>query len=654
MSTWLYQFWLFSFKTAKHWGRGPRFWNQVNLGFDKYQETALISAPDTPARCDAGGASNQADSLPPQQQEALQPINLCRWSVHTREIAYSEDDADIDQSAFSRGRVDDPDNEQEWRDWPKSWHQHTLPAKLRENLESNDFSDLDVNCLPMGVSQVLKTTPRAENDLLREAFSFSILSRNVHLALDLATKLREGKEEVSDLHFYHLATSYIDGAKTCCNLFDGLVRGFTSTKNCIENSRTNELGHTILDNLMIAILKSHTICTPGSVEQRWMQEHRFRGEEVDICGRWDADSDCVRALLAQGKPTIPTHWKHKLCHTSTQTIIHLMTSLIMGDPKAFEAPSGLFLHDCPCCRLQLKLPPLHTFVLTAFALARHGLKNEDLFGMLACLLCILSYGARTLATAQVSVSALLKEQHPGVCDHEMLNAVELATRLQDRFELQWSEDVRIGWKIFVCILKRSRDQWAPRRPDDGYLSEAPVSNSHFHNLEEEFVAYGAEGSIVNVDGLMDIDIRDTNGSSPSQESDSTHQLDLERDPECRHSLGSDESHNNYFGNDRELGLLWAAVRTEMLTYRRQSGDCAWNSAYFDMRTVLHCLMTNTPIQIDFVEQGLMKDHCLCGYFYGDFYGLVTMEDVSERYFANLEDWSRITVIPPPARDESDF
>ena len=28
MSTWLYQFWFFPFKTVKHWGRGPRGWTE--------------------------------------------------------------------------------------------------------------------------------------------------------------------------------------------------------------------------------------------------------------------------------------------------------------------------------------------------------------------------------------------------------------------------------------------------------------------------------------------------------------------------------------------------------------------------------------------------------------------------------------------------
>src|SRR4030095_8281620 len=51
MSTWLYQFWFFSFKTAKYWNRGPRFWNADRLRFMDHQ---LINLPSLPATPDMG------------------------------------------------------------------------------------------------------------------------------------------------------------------------------------------------------------------------------------------------------------------------------------------------------------------------------------------------------------------------------------------------------------------------------------------------------------------------------------------------------------------------------------------------------------------------------------------------------------------------
>lgn len=61
-----------------------------------------------------------------------------------------------------------------------------------------------------------------------------------------------------------------------------------------EKPHINDLGHTVLDSLMASILKSHTSRVPGVVHTTFGNDQRFAGEEVDICGRWDADSDSIR------------------------------------------------------------------------------------------------------------------------------------------------------------------------------------------------------------------------------------------------------------------------------------------------------------------------------------------------------------------------
>ena len=52
LSMWMYQFWLFSFKKAKHWGRGPHDWIAGILGFDDYRQRKAISTfpANTPGR----------------------------------------------------------------------------------------------------------------------------------------------------------------------------------------------------------------------------------------------------------------------------------------------------------------------------------------------------------------------------------------------------------------------------------------------------------------------------------------------------------------------------------------------------------------------------------------------------------------------------
>src|SRR5207247_1658208 len=101
----------------------------------------------------------------------------------------------------------------------------------------------------------------------------------------------------------------------------------------IALNNINSNGHTILDGLMMSILRSHTNVTPGEISTNLADSTRFLGEEKDICGRWDADSVSVRQLYRQGNPRIPTEWKHIFCHSAAQAICHSMIA-IFGPPSS--------------------------------------------------------------------------------------------------------------------------------------------------------------------------------------------------------------------------------------------------------------------------------------------------------------------------------
>lgn len=198
-------------------------------------------------------------------------------------------------------------------------------------------------------------------------------------------------DKIRQLNLIHLAATFLDGSKACCNVINRIwiKNGFV-----FRTSDVDKLGHTVFDKLMITILKFHTSITPDIVDDGLREEIRFPGEETDICGRWDADSDCVRALLGMGNPRIPYEWKHKFCHTSIQVICHSIYSLayadsLKDDTSFADVPSGLFVKHCVFCGLKMQLTPLHLVVLTAFNLVEFGANDEDLFGMLAVLLSML-------------------------------------------------------------------------------------------------------------------------------------------------------------------------------------------------------------------------------------------------------------------------
>jgi hypothetical protein len=71
--------------------------------------------------------------------------------------------------------------------------------------------------------------------------------------------------DIVDLFPYHLATAFLDGSTNCCNIFYALMWEH-KLENYIIRLYINDKGHTVLDNLMITILKSHTSCPPVTVD----------------------------------------------------------------------------------------------------------------------------------------------------------------------------------------------------------------------------------------------------------------------------------------------------------------------------------------------------------------------------------------------------
>ncbi len=328
-------------------------------------------------------------------------------------------------------------------------------------------------------------------------------------------------------------------------------------------------------------------------------EKRFPGEEIDICGRWDADSDCIRALLAAGNPHVPFAWKHKFCHTSAQTICHCLEKLCLYAKQIGEAkdipqiPSGLFVKYCLCCGLKMQLLPLHSIVLVTFALAQFGRKDEDLFGMLAVLLAMLRRGADPRETAHFSISALFHGDEINMlnemeCDHAELKPAELADRVPPTVIENWSKMARTSWEIFRHILRRSEFQWE--------TGQVPSKCHHDHKDE---------------DGIVDTWL---------------------------------VSHRHYFGGDTGLAVLSAAVRTELLTYRRLKEGDPWISPHFNLDSLLEGLNDDGRISIGLVENEMMKRICDGGLFMNE-NSCLRGEQVMRYYFSNLDDWSRTTFLP---------
>jgi hypothetical protein len=591
LSDWLYQYWFFCFKTAKHWGKGPDIWTTELLDFDRYRSKAVSSLPGTPQDLAYSSTPHVNDELTP-------PSDLCRWYIHVRqENRQSTPEDSFEPLYFARY---DRTNHRTSIPWSPNEQQASLQAHLRNALEHNDFSSTPATDLPVAISEIAKAADEERsNELLIESLGFSIMSRNLDQIDEVLKELRQKDIDPSSLRPFHLATSFLDGSESCCNVIATLARNYFVPD--FRKMYLNEHGHTIVDNLMIAIIKSHTSAMPAIVDNNLRDVARFIGEEVDICGRWDADSPCVRQLHAHGRTSIPSSWKHKFCNTSIQTICHCINVIIgrMPNRMILETPSGLYIRRCLStdCGKELKLQPLHSLVMTAYNLAIQGRDGEDLFGMLACALCIISHGFDPAVRAEISVAALLSLDSGGECDHKEYTAAGLAQEILSVPAFRtWNAKLKIGWTVLTGVLHR-------------------CEAAHIEQVD-----------------------RGDNNLDPRREvhyAGSTGPNDM-----LRVAHRYPRSHSLCFTGQNHLGTLWSAVQAELLSYRRLSDGLGWMSQYFSMETLQDQLEKDEDLMVRYAEHNLLKAHCACHSF--GRYPLALLSDAIDPDLANLNVRERAT------------
>ncbi|KAK9787229.1 putative Clr5 domain-containing protein [Seiridium cardinale] len=578
-TTWLHQFWLFAFSTAKYWGRGPTHWNADLLAFMKFPDT--ITLPHTPSAEPGISPQPWVSSSPGSRQlsgDRLEyaPSPLCRWAIHYDPPHYDKIPSPPVELE-TEFNINDPDR---WPQWNQHAPQANLVDRLQNGLESNSFSDIHVKDLPLSATQVAVAASRSPSELQAEAVGFAIMAQNEELLEDLLVK---EDLDLTRLYPFHLAATYLNGAKTCCNIMWLLMISLVR-HNRIMALELNELGHTVLDSLMISVFKGHTSCMPGVCDDKMRNSQRFVGEEVNICGRWDADSHCIRSLNAQGIARVPSGWKHMFCHTSAQAICHTISAVFaFGYSPNINTPSGLFIKFCEHCNQKLQLGPLHTLVVTAFYLAQQGCEGETLFGALACLVCLLVYGADPLQEAEVSLRALMGAVEGASCSHAMVNPFQLADQVPPAICSRWAPETQLGWSVFISVLRYAANERRETNRDEN-----------------------------------DVD---------------------------RGGCDQDDDYN-FYGKSATLGKLWAAIQAELLTYRRAEEGDGWLSENFSMEAVLNALDSELGMDtLPLIQRSMLEPFCECGRFLDALNpNCPTSEEACTSHFSNLDNWSRSSFI----------
>ncbi|CAH0040157.1 unnamed protein product [Clonostachys rhizophaga] len=576
-----HDFYIHSFVTAKYWGKGPLIWSPEMIsgliGIEMSQPAQSISNSAYPPVSIMTGTGIKS------------PTNLCKWAIHAEQHEYEPI-----QEVSNEDELFDIRNPESWAEWPnEQLSSLSFANSMQKSLENHAFSHTTVEDLPISMNMIASSVSQDPRCLDIDAWKLAIIAGNRDLLESLCRQTnRAARRDIGSIYPFHLAIAFLDGAKSCCGVFEDLL-ATVSTRNC----RVDNFGHTIFDSLMISILSSHTDLHPQEVSFgfREMKMTRFPGEEKDICGRWDTDSPIIRRLFEDGKARIPTQWKHPFCHTSVQAVCHVLSGWAV---QWGVESGGLFARYCSNCGLDLTLGPFHTLIIVAASLARNGMPGETLFGAIAVLTCLLKMGknARVLEKFVVSVEDLYGSAEPGRCYHKAMDAFEFIQTVPEGIVRQWSSECQVGWECMTLILQLAA------KAESAEVESAEVESAEVESAEVE----SDEGDEANICG------------------------------KCR-LYGS-------HCEEPKLGLVWATIQTELLTYRRLDEAMPWISAHFSMQSLKIFLKSDrqrfdTPL----VKAAMMKPHSECGWF-GDPI-IPIADDVCNHFFMNMEDHSRSSFLP---------
>jgi len=586
--------------TAKYWGRGPEKWT-----------APLISArtmPDHQALPSTTMSPNFRSSPLSNAHEVETPSPLCRRTIHYQSNLKYETIPDPEPQSSTQ----DISDESTWQRWTSD---KPLAQVMQESLADNSFTEIAQGSLPFSTEIVVQAAEKTEEQLEAESWAFAIMAGNLE---SISDSLENGiiPENIDRINPFHLAASYLNGGKSCCWVLSELV-GFLGSEYSISTNYIDSQGHTVLDKLMLLILRSHTSIRPQDVSVTFLGQDRWEGQEKDMCGRWDADSPCVRQLYKSGAIRIPHEWKHTFCHTSVQAICHSISAVfgVSWSPD-INRTSGLFQTQCAHCRAYLRLLPLHSLVVTACYLANDGTEGETLFGTLACLVCMLTHNADPTLAADISLPAIFGHPETGGCGHEPIDATSLASKVPESLIDSWPPEARLGWRAFTSVL-----QFATKdRKENGNRRDT------YHD--------------------------ESDGESDDENDDGSREWARY----CPCMDGHFVKPPNFFCGDESLGTLWASIQTEFLSYRRQSVGDPWLSTRFSMRAVCQQFEHGDGLEeMPLISQALMNSHTRCGWFdqAGDLV-FPNSQDVCSGYYMNLEDWGRTTFIEEVRLEKNRF
>ncbi|KAF3077418.1 hypothetical protein CFAM422_000688 [Trichoderma lentiforme] len=600
MTNYMHGFWIHNFVTAKHWGRGPLLWKrEMIIPMTLYSMEISPSAAANPEiflKFSPNSSSDEATAI-------LSPEQSCGWLIHVKGKTASDDFLETPWSlADLNGR--------------------SFPQLMRESIAESTFSSLSPKDLPISNSLIAESLHKDPSSLYLESLRFAIMAGNGDLAESLIEKgMKQPRfiESLKEFYPYHLAAIYLDGGTTCCSLFSALSTALEDICPLVQNYE-DAAGHTVLDSLIISIIRSHTTrVKPRDVSSSFIDTDVYPGEEKDACGRWDADSPAIRQLFRRGKYRIPLDWKHPFCHSSVQAVYHIILHLFFPGNYVphINHLSGLFVRHCVACGTKLSLGTLHLIVVLAFHLADSGIRGETLFGAVALLVCLLRLGANASFKAEVSFDEILGVAFLTECHHANLDAGDFMQTVTSAILDLWSPECQIGWHCMHGVLQLAK-------------------NGKIHRLDTEAgnqPGSGAQSDTMNVDNDANGDSDGSDGSDDGGESDNGHTVSTIPTASCW--LEHPRFRPSFSCGNSEFGLIWASIQAEILTYRKVRDLDPWISDNFSMSALKKWLQgESVGLEIPFVQKSILRDHTICGWFDTQPYWIPHPSEVTKQHIAN--------------------
>lgn len=424
-------------------------------------------------------AATSASSHHDEAEIPEAPPLLCQWPILGNELS-NRGVLDIDED--NGDDFFDVNTPKSWKMWKRS-SESSMVATIKESLIQSTFSRTSPPQVPISTEFISRSVAQDPHAIQLEAFKMAIMSGNQSLLVELCRQ-NDGHlpARINEINPLHLAATFLHGSKCFELMLELLIR---LQPRDISTGTQDNFQHTVLDTLLIIILRSHTSVWPDEVSLAFNPPNRFPGEEKDICGRWDCDSPVLRSLFRRGYARVPDDWKHPFCHTSVTAVCHsIITVTTAPGFTDINTLSGLFVRRCACCGLELKLSPLQAVVVVAFYLAHRGMGGETLFGPLAMVSCLLSSGADSSLETVVSIRDILGTTKPGRCYHELLDAYGLMVQVPQSLMAKWSPECRTGWLYIRRILQirnMNTSRLSSQRTSPPDIDEEPRSASGHHS-----------------------------------------------------------------------------------------------------------------------------------------------------------------------------